>query len=306
VPQRRTILTFTAALAFIAVAIVTSLKPASSGAQSSPGQALPRTTAGVSIMAYNIEGLPWPFAHQRPAAFGAIEQRLRQLRMLGEQPQVLVLEEAFTPAARAIGRDSGYRSVVVAGSATPFGSGLEIATDLPVLKVKRFTYPACAGFDCFAAKGAILATVALSSEVRVQIAATHLNSHKASGTDGSRANRVYFAQVDALSRFIAANRDPALPLLVVGDFNTYPAIRGDYLMRESRLWGADDSLRRLGVSIWKDKDRQFFASGESARLKPVKITVPFGREADGSMLSNHVGYAVQYRLDPAESASRKG
>lgn len=305
-PQRRTILTFTAALAVIAVAVATSLKPESSSAQASLAPALPRTADGFSVMAYNIEGLPWPLAHQRPAAFAAIKQRLRRLRTLGEQPQVLVLEEAFTPGARAIGRGSGYRSVVVADKAAPFGSGLEIATDLPILQVKRFTYPACAGFDCFAAKGAILAIVALSSQVRVQIAATHLNSHKASGTDDSRANRAYFAQVDALSRFIAANRDPALPLLVVGDFNNYPTVRSGYLMRESRYWGADDILRRLGVSIWKDKDRQFYASGESAGLNPVKITVPFGREADGSMLSNHIGYAVQYRLDPVANASRKG
>jgi hypothetical protein len=265
----------------------------------------PSGMRGVSIMAYNVEGLPWPFAAGRPQAFAAIEQRLRHLHSLGEQPHVLVLEEAFTPSARAIGAAAGYRSVVVAGSRTRFGSGLEIASDLPILHVKPFTYHACAGFDCLAAKGAMLATVALPKGVRIQIAATHLNSHRASGSDDSDANRAYFAQIDALSRFIAINRDPTLPLLVVGDFNTYPPVRREYLRRESQTWKAQDTLDRLGVDVRKGKDRQFFASGESAGLTPFGISVPFGRDMDGTMLSNHIGYVVHYRLDPAASALHK-
>jgi endonuclease/exonuclease/phosphatase family metal-dependent hydrolase len=299
-------LIFAASAGVVAATMVTILGPRSTNAQPVPASALPETARGVSVMAYNVEGLPWPFAFRRPQALTEIAQRLRSLRFHGEQPQVLVLEEAFTPTARSIGRESGYRSVVAAGSATPFGSGLEIATDLPILDVKRFTYPACAGFDCLAAKGAMLATVAVSKEMRVQIAATHLNAHKASGSDDSHANSAYFAQVDELSRFIAANRDPALPLVVVGDFNTYPPLRRNYLMRESRFWRADDALDRLGFDVGTGKDRQFVAPGAAARLSPVAIKVPFGKEPDGSMLSNHVGYAIQYRRAPALDASRKG
>jgi endonuclease/exonuclease/phosphatase (EEP) superfamily protein YafD len=205
----------------------------------------------------DCHGRSRPGVHKRSRQL----KRLRQLRSLGQQPQVLVLEEAFTPSARSIGRDSGYRSVAVAGSPTPFGSGLEIASDLPILDVKRFTYRACAGFDCIAAKGAMLATIRLPKGIRIQIAATHLNSHRASGSDDSDANRAYFAQIDALSWFIAENRDSKLPLLVVGDFNTYPLVRREYLMRKSRTWKTQDTLDRLGVDFLKGKDRQFFASG---------------------------------------------
>jgi hypothetical protein len=289
-----------------AVVAVMNLGPRSSDARPFTVSDAASGMRGVSIMAYNIEGLPWPFAAGRPRAFAAIEQRLRHLRSLGEQPHVLVLEEAFTPSARAIGAAAGYRSVVVAGSPTPFGSGLEIASDLPILDVKRFTYPTCAGFDCIAAKGAMLATIGLPKGVRIQVAATHLNSHRASGSDDSDANRAYFAQVDELSRFILANRDPKLPLLVVGDFNTYPKARRAYLARESRMWRTDDALERIGVRVGRGKDRQFFAPGGSVALKPVGITIPFGREADGSMLSNHAGYAIHYRLDPAAGALGKG
>jgi hypothetical protein len=43
-----------------------------------------------------------------------------------------------------------------------------------------------------------------------------------------------FCRVDELSRFIRANCDPKLPLLVVGDFNTYPAVWANFLMRKKQ------------------------------------------------------------------------
>jgi hypothetical protein len=296
-----------AAISVAAAAVaVMNLGSRPSDAQPLSAPSAPDAMKGLSVMAYNIEGLPWPLAPDRSAAFSGIEERLRDLRLRGQQPQVLVLEEAFTPGARAVGRASGYRSVAVGKGGMAFGSGLEIATELPILGVKRFTYRDCAGFDCLAAKGALLATIGLAKGVQLQIAATHLNSHKASGSDDSHANQAYFAQVDELSRFILANRDPKLPLLVVGDFNTYPPTRRAYLARESQLWRADDALDRMGVNVWRGKDRQFFASGGSVSVKPLGITIPFGREADGTMISNHVGYAIHYRLDPGAGAFARG
>ena len=114
------------------------------------------------------------------------------------------------------------------------------------------------------------------------------------------------APISQLSRFVRAKRDPKLPLLVVGDFNTYPAVRADFLMRESRGWQAGDALNVLGVGIGKGKDRQFFSPGAYSEVRPVGLLVPSGKDPDGTMLSNHIGYVVQYRLDPSGTASRKG
>jgi endonuclease/exonuclease/phosphatase family metal-dependent hydrolase len=268
----------------------------------------------ISILAYNVEGLPWPIATGRPSAIAQIERRLRELRAIGKQPQVLMLEEAFTPRAQAIGAHSGYRTIVLGSpAASLFGSGLEIATDLPILDVKRLSYPDCAGLDCLARKGVMLVTVALPDGIKLQIAATHLNAHKASGSDDRDANRAYYDQVDALSRFIAANRNPALPLVVAGDFNTFPAVRREYLRREVSSWPASDALDRApgasGAALRSGKDRQFYGSGASASISPAAFAVPFGRDGDGTMLSNHVGYMVQYdigRRSQSPRASHKG
>src|SRR4051812_39302953 len=63
----------------------------------------------LSLLTYNIEGAPWPFAWNRPAAFVRIADRLRMLRRSGRNPQIVVLQEAFSEGARAIGRETGYR-----------------------------------------------------------------------------------------------------------------------------------------------------------------------------------------------------
>lgn len=50
-------------------------------------------------------------------------------------------------------------------------------------------------------------------------------------------------------------------------------------------------------SYRRTRDWQFFASGVDARLTLVDIAVPFGHDETGGMMSDHVGYVAQFRLD---------
>jgi hypothetical protein len=154
-------------------------------------QAAVPEAAFVSVMTYNVHGLPWPFASGRDAAFERIEGRLRALRHHNAQPHVVVLQEAFTQGAKAIGTKSGYRYIVNGPSRDSIGnqqaeatdltfnnaasffkgetsgkwldSGLQILSDYPIVSVKRQAFPAfaCAGFDCLANKGILLVTIAV-------------------------------------------------------------------------------------------------------------------------------------------------
>jgi hypothetical protein len=63
----------------------------------------------VSLMTYNVHGLPWPIAEDRSADLEAIGTRLRAMRAVGEQPGIVVLQEAFVANAKAIGQTAGYR-----------------------------------------------------------------------------------------------------------------------------------------------------------------------------------------------------
>jgi hypothetical protein len=45
-------------------------------------------------------------------------------------------------------------------------------------------------------------------------------------------------------------------------------------------------------------DWQFFAPGSTVGIQPTRRVRLFGRETDGSMLSDHIGYSVTYRIGP--------
>src|SRR5205085_769047 len=202
-----------------------------------------------------------------------------------------------------------------------FGSGLLLLSDYPVRDVHRLAFPdfACAGFDCMANKGALLATIELpGADSPVDIVATHLNSRHSARVADTRSLYAYDRQVTLLSDFIRANRNPDHPLIVAGDFNvgTAPA-RGRTLSASVPGWGngtpvvealevagggqASDDTR---AAVRRNTDFEFITAGRSAELVPLNVAVPFGREPSGRMLSDHIGYAVTFALHPAGQPSR--
>lgn len=318
-----------------------------------PHRAPPKAaTAGLSIMAYNVKGLPWPLAADRTADFDRIEARLLALRAGGAQPHVVILQEAFTAPARAIARRSGYRYVVEGPSrdlASPVqprasdrkfiegasffkgersgkqvGSGLILASDYPILSVRREAFPAfaCAGFDCLANKGILMVTIAVpGSPTPVTVVTTHMNSKKSSGVSQTRSLYAYRRQVEAIDDFLTRYRNPEQPVILAGDFNASSAERRTYLTAHSaahwttkRRLPIDNALQHclqsgapcggavpaIAATVFqKGRDWQFFSSGYRTSIQAIAMAVPFGRERDGSMLSDHVGYGVTYRLTQA-------
>jgi len=322
---------------------------ASTAAAAQAAGPAPAFDGAFSVMTYNVKGAPWPVTHGRGRDLRAIGDRLRQLRTEGRNPHIVLLQEAFSADARAIARRAGYRFVVRgpgAGERTPepasapdaaflaarsffhgersgkfFDSGLLLLSDFPVTNVHRLSYPAfaCAGIDCMANKGALLATVEIpGAPAPVDIVTTHLNSrHHARVTD-SRSLYAYSRQVALLAQFIAANHDPSHPLIVGGDFNVGRApARGSALEASLSAWGANAPVAEALAAVTggrgaqqealppdaaavvrRNTDFEFFVPGRLAALTPRAIDVPFGREARGGMLSDHLGYTITFGLAP--------
>lgn len=313
-----------------------------------PLQAPPVAHTGteLQVLTYNVHGLPWPVVSSRAPQLAAIGQRLAALHRLGRAPQVAVIQEAFTADARAIARQSGYRYAAYgpgedAAVATRLpqdaqsdvlergahwwkgegvgkwvGSGLILLSDYPITRVHRLSYSSqsCAGFDCLAAKGAMLARLTLPGGRAVDVATTHLNSRRASGVAYDRANRAWLVQTEELRTFIAANRDPAVPLVLGGDFNVgHDRVRelgmADFASRLGR--STTDGLRdlaRAGFALPHDaavemahaKDWQLTLNAPRVRLAAQSAWVPFG-PAQRTELSDHYGYVVRYALNDAPS-----
>lgn len=168
-------------------------------------------------------------------------------------------------------------------------------------------------------KGVLLVSVAVPhSRVPVEILTTHFNSRRSSGVTYERSLYAYQRQADFLRHFLAINHDPASPIILAGDFNmgTRPG-RRDALFENLRNWGRsqgnapirDALLSGLAQSpaqagpasegnwiVRRASDRQFAADGRQVSLSAARLSVPFGRGNDGEMLSDHMGFSIEYRL----------
>lgn len=304
----------------------------------------------LSVLSYNIEGLPWPARANRRPDLARIAAQLQQLRAAGQQPHLVLFEEAFSRDARAIAAKAGYRYIADGPRASDAGarptsvadrafvaaahflsgetwgkwrgSGLRIASDYPILDVRRMAYPAyaCAGLDCLANKGVVLVTIAVPGVSQpVAIIDTHLNSRSAARVPADRSFYAYRRQVDALSDFVRANIQPGAPFIVAGDFNAgQEPRRRDYLLQQAAGWRTSEPVRSaldtclqegdqcatanrpdLAFSQKRGRDYQLFASGESANLTLQSMAALFGHDASGRMLSDHVGYAATYLIGNA-------
>jgi endonuclease/exonuclease/phosphatase family metal-dependent hydrolase len=312
-----------------------------------PNVAETPSPGSLSVLTYNVHGLPWPFATDRPAAFRQIAARLAAMRAEGTAPQIVVMQEAFTDAAVRIGKEAGYPYIVQGPNARQrdadadgatdaaflaqarwnrgetegplLDSGLVILSDYPILSARTVAYPrdACAGYDCLANKGAVLARVAvpgLSSPV--DIVTTHLNCRERTGVSIGRADEAYQRELATLTDFIARTHDPDLPMIVAGDFNV-----GRAASRMTAVASAIDKLHArpaLATMVsdhaalpadaffsWrKNKDLQLAVSSATARVSVQAIATPFGHD-NGGMLSDHVGYVVRYRIVPSAVPSNE-
>lgn len=230
----------------------------------------------ISILTYNIKGLPWPAGVGRSRQLRRIGERLAALRQAGHAPAIVVLQESFTAEAQSLGHEAGYRYVVNGPSAEDLntkdisandrtfaqsshwwlgethgkfvGSGLQILSDYPIAASRRVAFPsiACAGFDCLANKGALFATILIpGASSPIDVVTTHLNSRRASWTADARNIYAYKRRVVVLSQFIERNRDPRRPLIVAGDFNVGSAHSRQTALTTAaaRHWGSSLPIR---------------------------------------------------------------
>lgn len=329
-------------LAIAGAAWVTPIHGQAAAAPTMPNTAAAAPRGSLSVLTYNVHGLPWPFAAGRPAAFRQIAERLTAMRAAGTAPQIIVMQEAFTDAALRIGREAGYRYMVQGPdayqrNADPDGvadtaflaqarwnhgetegawldSGLVILSDYPIVSSETVAYPrdSCAGYDCLANKGVLLARVAVPGlPAPVDIVTTHLNCRERTGVSVARADVAYQRELATLTSFIARAHDPDLPMIIAGDFNV-----GKAASRRTAIAATIDSLGArpaLATMVgdhatlpadaffsWrKNKHLQLIVSSTAARVSVQAIATPFGHGAGGGMLSDHVGYVARYRIAPS-------
>lgn len=209
----------------------------------------------LSVLTYNVEGLPWPARANRSPRLREIGRQLSAMRDGGVAPDIVLLQEVFTTDAGRITESSGYASRVrgpgrrthrppTSDEADPaltsrrkllkgeslgrlFSSGLYVLSNFPVMRTagQPFRRRECAGFDCLANKGLQHVTIQVPGVPQpLDVFNTHLNSGGASRVRPERSLIAHNLQVEEIARFIEQQRGAGFPLILGGDFN----MRGDH------------------------------------------------------------------------------
>jgi endonuclease/exonuclease/phosphatase family metal-dependent hydrolase len=320
--------------ALAAVCVLNLSRPSPAAAPEWPVLA-PRGDDGtLSVMTYNVKGLPFPLASGRVEALAKIAEGLRDLRREGRQPDVILLQEAFIPEAKEIARRAGYAHVSTGarpedararagdddfarkaawtsgeGMGRWLDSGLVILSDHPIVRTRRMTFSdaMCAGFDCLAAKGVLVTWIAVPGRKRpVAIADTHLNARKAAGVSIERSNVAFARQARAARAFIRAEVDAGTDLIFGGDFNIGKDAERIAAMRDIVAGGQEASAAadcstcaaalKADVAAIRErgKDKQFFRPGSQGPMRLRGLEVPFSAGNGGDALSDHLGYVARY------------
>lgn len=229
-------------------------------AGAAPALAQETKTLDLTVLTYNVEGLPWPVRTGRGKKLKAIGRQLAQLRTEGREPDVVLLQEGFIDEAADLIALSGYPYVAKGpdkrqrdgnvlgkdrlrfrrikypqrgeGMGKWRGSGLYILSDHPIVTETSHAYRFCAGLDCLANNGVLMVGVQPpGAPTVIEVANTHMNANGAARVPRRRTQTAHHLQADELKRFLLDARTPGAPLIVGGDFNVkHSAVRYDYVL----------------------------------------------------------------------------
>jgi len=290
----------------------------------------------------DAQGKRIPIACNRATGARAIGDALADLRARGLAPDVVLLQEAFIPASAEVPKRGGYPNWVNGPGPKDTGprhserasesfinernfwkgekwgkrqpSGLLIASNF--LIAEHFNFPfyewECAGFDCLANKGVMLARLRIPGMPGLlEVATTHYNAKGASGVSLERANEAHGLQVDATQEFMSSTSNLEFPMIWGGDFNmrhsderlNYFVDQSGTGLNEVSSWCIENRetckmrINTKGDEPWRvTQDLMGWGPGKHVNVEPVSIEEIFDETVDGKMLSDHNGFLVVYRL----------
>lgn len=294
------------ALALVGVPTARSA-PAGPAADAEPPRAVE-----LKVLSYNIKGLPLITDLDRLARIGEI---LAERRRLGDEPDVVVLQEAFVRESARVRKRAGYPHAVrgpEGGGLFANGSGLEVLSNHPIVARYERTLNDCAFPECWVGKAIVGVELELPGVPGpIQVFTTHLQAD-------TRNEPVRRNQIDDLAVFLRRIPFGGGPAIFAGDFNFKPKHPSYHkFLRETPFadaghdcLGAPETCqivvgadgRTDWTDVWKTaNDRQFYyqPDGSPLHIEPIRVIRNFTERYDGGeggFLSDHWGYEVHYRI----------
>jgi hypothetical protein len=258
--------------------------------RSGPLKSAPGTTSGrLSLLTYNVAGLPQLVSHSDP------EVNVALISPLLNHYDVAMVQEDFSYHSRLSARAGhAYRSEPMTHSLALMADGLNWFSRFPFGWIHRVRWAQCNGYlgaasDCLADKGFSFGEVTLASGVTVDFYNLHAEAGgSALDIDVRRDN---FEQLADYLR--ARSRDHAV--IVAGDTNLRMSVPADAetLERFLAMTGLNDACHRFGCGEERI-DRVFFGSSRHVDLDVLGWWADRRFvDARGAPLSDHPAIGVE-------------
>ena len=235
------------------------------GVGAPPSAAAGAAHGRISVLTYNVAGLPEGLSSSRPATYTPLISPL-----LNTYDLVLVQEDFWYHRELAASDRHPFASTPAKPVTRPMPDGLNVFADAPLGAIERVEWRTCSGVfggenDCLAEKGFTVATLELAPGVEVDVYDLHADAGGAVADVAARADQ--FAQ---LADFIA-QRSADRALIVAGDTNLSGRSAGDRRILGTFL--ADTSLVDSGAALGRADgriDRVMVRGSRHVTLRPVE------------------------------------
>jgi hypothetical protein len=249
-----------------------------------------RATSGrLSLLTYNVAGLPQLVSHSEP------EVNVALISPLLNHYDVALVQEDFSYHSRLSSHAGhAYRSEAMTHSLALMADGLNWFSRFPFGWIHRVRWAQCNGYlgaasDCLADKGFSFGEMTLASGVTVDVYNLHAEAGGSSLDIGVRRDN--FEQLADYLR--ARSRDHAV--IVAGDTNLRTSVPGDAetLERFLAVTGLGDACHRFGCGEERI-DRVFFKSSRHVEIDVLGWWADRRFvDAQGSPLSDHPAIGVE-------------
>ena len=206
------------------------------------------------------------------------EDRVQKIvrEILSKGDQIVCLQECFdaTYSQKLVdGLANTYPYIIhhVGPSNFGFGSGLTLASKVPISAAQFVQFNDSAGDEIFANKGCLAVTLDVGSGRHVNLMTTHLQAD-VSSADASVIRKKQIEQMARVAK-LYQKRHPALCFLVCGDFNIPPHSGQDWecLDRNVQLLSSTSSTLWEVDDLWRDDDPKNWERQESMQVDHIGV-----------------------------------
>jgi len=278
-----------------------SALPAAPAPTPLPALSQAEVNSELSVLTYNVWGLPGPLGTDRKARFERLGPTLNAY-------DVVTLQETFSDEIEVLKHSTGFAHHVRHnnGSFPRIGSGLYTLSKYPVIHTDYQAFGRCTAADCMARKGVLLTRIQHPKIGMVDIYTTH---YQAEGTPAAQKIRLEDNN-QVFNELIQRNHSP-YPVILTGDFNftpdqlayralverlglvdLYPTLHpGDpgYTIHPNNPYKAGGTAKRL--------DYIFYLPKPGIQFTPLEAQVLYQEPVDGYVLSDHYGVSARFKLE---------